>query len=459
MRSGSLQVFRSLSWVLFFAISSVSYSQNNNWPQFRGPESRGVQVNSNVQLPETWGVDENIEWSRDVPGLGWSSPVVWGSKVFLTTVVSEGQIEAPQKGLYFGGERPEPSKDLHVWKTLCYELETGKLLWETQLKKGAPASPRHVKNTYASETPVTDGKHLFVYFGHSGLFALDLEGAVQWSKVWEPYKMRLGWGTSSSPVEHGDRVFILNDNETDSFLAAYDKATGDEIFRVKRDEPSGFSTPFIWKHSKGVEIVTTGVNRTRSYDLDGKLLWEYPGMSSIVIPTPFAVGDTLYVCAGYVGDRRKSGQPLKPVYAIQAGARGDLALEPEATSGDGVLWMTENASSYNPTPVVYEDRFYTLWDFGFLSCLNASTGAEVYDKQRIRPNGVAGFTASPWVANGKIFCLSEDGDTYVFKAGDEFELLRVNSLEELCMATPALVGDRLVVRTQSRLISIKDASR
>lgn len=429
----------------------------NNWPQFRGPGSLGIHPDPQTQAPEVWGPATNIEWSREVPGMGWSSPVVWGSKIFLTTVVSQGDVEEPKKGLYFGGERPEPPKDLHIWKALCYDLESGKLLWETNLKQGAPASPRHVKNTYASETPVTDGEHLFVYFGHSGLYALDLEGAVAWSKVWDPFPMRLGWGTSASPVEHGDRVFILNDNEESSFLAAYKKENGEEIFRVDREEPSGFSTPFIWEHSKGVELVTTGVNRTRSYDLDGNLLWEYPGMSSIVIPTPFAVGDTLYLCAGYVGDRRKSGQPLKPVYAIQAGAKGDLTLEPETRSGKGVLWMTEDASSYNPTPVVYQDRFYTLWDFGFLSCLDARTGEEIYEKQRVRSSGSAGFTASPWAANGKIFCLSEDGDTYVFKAGDDFELLRVNPLDELCMATPALVGDRLIVRTQSKLISIRES--
>jgi len=276
---------------------------------------------------------------------------------------------------------------------------------------------------------------------------------VKWSKNFGVHNRRYGWGTSSSPPLHKDRIYLVNDNQDQSFMVALDKRTGDEIWRINRDEPSNFTTPFIWENDRRTELVTTGVNKTRSYDLNGKLLWEFgPGMSDIVIPTPFADNGLLYVCAGYVGDKRKI---LKPVYAIKPGASGDISLPEGETSNAFILWRRENAAPYNPSPVLYGGRFYTLWDFGFLSCLNAQTGEEIYEKQRVNPDGRAAFTSSPWACDGKIFCLSEDGDTYVFAAGDEYRLIRVNSLDEMCMATPALAGETLVIRGAQHLFGIR----
>jgi hypothetical protein len=201
-------------------------------------------------------------------------------------------------------------------------------------------------------------------------------------------------------------------------------------------------------------LITTGVKKTRAYDLDGTLLWEFgPGMSEIVIPTPFADNGLLYVCAGYVGDKMKI---LKPVYAIQPGASGDISLPEDDSSGGSIAWRRENAAPYNPSPVLADGRLYTLWDFGFLSCVNATTGKAIYDKQRLNSDGTAAFTSSPWAAGGKIFCLSEDGDTYVVAGGDEYKLLRVNPLEEMCLATPALAGDTLVIRGARHLFGIRN---
>ena len=330
---------------------------------------------------------------------------------------------------------------------------TGEIQWQTKLKEAPPASTIHVKNTYASETPVTDGEYLYVYFGYMGLYCLNMEGEVVWKHNWEPRKTRYGWGTSSSPILHKDYVIIVNDNEEESYIAAFDKKTGREIWKTKRDEPTNFSTPYIWQNKLRTELITTGVRKTRSYDLAGNPLLELKGMSSICIPTPFAEGDHLFVAAGYVGDKER---PNKPVYVVTPGGSGNISLPDGKNSSEFIAWMQPESAPYNPSPILYNNRFYVLWDFGFFSSRNAETGEEIYEKQRFNPRGRVGFTASPWAYRDHIFCLSEDGDTYVVKAGDSFEISHVNSLNEMCMATPAMANGRLYIRTLSQIYCIMD---
>lgn len=440
-----------LALLILAGLTLTGLEAQEQWPQFRGPGSFG-RGHDGVGLPDTWDEKTNIAWKSVVPGLGWSSPVVWGNRIIFTSVTSEGDVEPPKKGLYFGGDRPEPPKETHRWLVLCYDFDSGELVWEKELKSGPPASSIHLKNTFASETPATDGEHIYVYLGYQGLYCLDFSGEVVWKHNWDPYKTRLGWGTSASPVLHGDRVYVVNDNMEDkSYIAAFNKYTGKEVWRQSRDEPSNFSTPYIWKNELRTEIITTGVNRTRSYDLNGKLLWEFGGMSAICIPTPFAEDGLLYVCAGYVGDRLPIN---KPVYALRAGASGDISLEKGERASDYIVWRETNASPYNPTPLLYKKKFYVLWDFGFLSCRDALSGAEIYEKQRVNPRGRVAFTVSPWAYDDKVFCLSEDGDTYVFQAGNDFQLLHINSLNEMCMATPAIVRGSLIVRSDQHLYRI-----
>ena len=437
----------------YLIASSILVAQaGDQWPQFRGPESRGVS--ENADLPERWSTTENVEWKIAVPGRGWSCPIVWGDKVFITTVVSQGEMEAPKKGLYFGGERKEPPSVQHRWLLLCYNLKSGVELWRAEAHRGIPPNQLHIKNTYASETPITDGERVYAYFGNVGLFCYDLLGKQQWPATnWPPVHTRYGWGSAASPALHDGRLFIVNDNEDSSFVAALDAKTGRELWRKTRDEKSNWSTPYIWKNEKRVELITTGSNKVRSYDLDGAVLWELSGMSSIVIPTPFAAHGLLYVCSGYVGDKSR------PVYAIKPGATGDITLKPGETTNQFVAWSLPLGAPYNPSPLVYKDYFYVLFDFGFLSCHQARTGTEVYEKERVRPEGPTAFTASPWAYRDKIFALSEDGDTYVFKPGPEFKVVGKNSLDEMCMATPALAGDRLLIRTLTQLYSIRNAGK
>ena len=241
----------------------------------------------------------------------------------------------------------------------------------------------------------------------------------------------------------------MNDNDEDSYLLALEKQTGREAWRVSRDEKSNWSTPFIWQNERRTEIVTPGTGKVRSYDLDGNLLWSLTGMSSITIATPYEHNGLLYLSSGYVQD------PSKPIYAIRPGATGDISLAEDQTSNEWIAWCQRKAGPYNPTTMIYDDRLFVLYDRGLLACFNARSGDALYEPQRL-PNGRA-FTSSPWAYGGKVFCLNEDGETFVIKAGDKFELLHTNPLAEddMCMATPAIAGDRLLIRTSARLYCIR----
>jgi hypothetical protein len=434
--------------VLLLCSPTLLFGQaDENWPQFRGPESRGIGSGKN--LPDRWSESENVAWKTDVRGRGWSSPVVWGSRIFLTTAVNLGELETPKKGLYFGGNRPETPEVQEEYQVICLDLLSGKKLWERTVYQGPPKGPTHIKNSYASETPVTDGQRIYAYFGNQGLYCFDFEGNSVWSKQFETRPIRNGWGTAASPVLHGDRLYIVNDNDEESYLLCLDKHTGKEVWRTIRDEKSNWSTPYIWQNSQRTEIVTLGTDKVRSYDLDGKLLWWFTGMSSITIATPYAEKDLLYVSSGYVNDRSR------PLYAIGPGASGDISLEPEKTSNKWIAWSNPTAAPYNPTTLVYDGRVYVLYDRGMLGCYRSLTGESLFERERI-PHGLR-FTASPWAYDGKVFCLNEDGVTFVFLAGDKFELLHTNKLadDEMCLATPALVGDRLILRTSIKVYCIR----
>ncbi|MHB0961284.1 MAG: outer membrane protein assembly factor BamB family protein [Pirellulaceae bacterium] len=416
------------------------------WPQFRGPAATGVSDSSSI--PSRWSATDRIAWKSPLPGRGWSSPIVWDDRIFVTTAIKEqGELEAVKKGLYFGGDRPAPT-EVHRWVVYCLDLQSGQTIWEHEVHRGVPEQGHHLKNTLASETPVTDGQRVYAYFGNVGLFCFDFEGAPLWSRRWDSVPVRFGWGTAASPVLHGERIYLVNDNDEASFLVALNKATGEQIWRVERDEKSNWATPFVWENATRTEIVTSGSGKVRSYSLDGQLLWQLGGMSTITIPTPFAAHGLLYITSGYVGDQNR------PLFAIRSGAVGDISLEEGQTSSEYVAWRQPQAGPYNPSPIVYGDYLYVLYDRGLLACYNAQTGAEVYGKRRLSPDASA-FTASPWASDGKIFCLSEDGDTFVVRAGPEFELLEKNSVGELCMATPAIIHDGLVLRTESHLLRIK----
>lgn len=436
---------------LLLAIPTPTRSESNSWPQFRGADARGVSTNAN--LPDRWSATQNVEWKTAIPGRGWSSPVVWGDRVFLTTVNNQGETETPKKGLYLGGNRPQVPESEHVWKVLCLDLVTGKPVWDKTVQQGRPQTAIHLKNSYASETPATDGERVYACFGGVGLFAFDFDGKELWKHALEPRRTRAGWGTAASPVLHEGRLIYQGDNDEQSYLLALDTRSGKELWRTPRDEKSNWSPPFVWQHAQRTEIVTAGSGAVRSYDLDGKLLWSLRGMSSITISMPYAADGLLYVSSGYVGDK------LKALYAIKPGASGDITPPEGQRSSEFIAWWDPGIAPYNPTTLVHEGKLYVLYDRGLLSCFDAKTGQPFYVKERL-PRG-PGFTASPWAVGDQIFCLDEDGRTQVLRAGEKFELLHTNpSLDgEMCLATPALVGDRVLIRTDRHLFSIRNPSR
>jgi outer membrane protein assembly factor BamB len=427
---------------------ALDIQAQQNWPGFRGADARGVGEDGKG-LPDRWSTTENIVWKLDVPGRGWSSPVVWGDSVFITTVINLGESEEPKKGLYFGGDRAKPPTTPHQWKAMCLDLQTGQIRWERLIHEGQPPSSMHIKSSYASETATTDGQRVYFCFGNLGIYCFDFAGQEVWRRDITPRKTRAGWGTASSPILHNGRLYYCYDNEVESYIQALDASSGTEIWRKDRDEKSNWSTPFAWHYDGQSEIVTAGSGQVRSYDLDGNVLWTLTGMSSITIATPFQLNDLLIVSSGYVMD------PKKPVYAIKPGAKGDISLMPGQTSNQFIAWSLPKSAPYNPSTLAYKDRLYVLYDRGTLACFNAADGNEIYGMQRLQGGGNA-YTSSPWAYDDKVFCLSEDGKTSVIKAGDTFELLHTNSLAEddMGMASPAIVGNKLLIRTAARIYCI-----
>ena len=428
--------------IMLLSFSSLATAQE--WPQFRGPDASGV-VADNDPLPESWSRPDNGAWRPALPGLGWSSPIVTNGLIVFTTVVSDGDVEFPEGGWYGGGERDIPA-DTHHWLIYALDLDTGEPRWTTEVHSGAPQSSHHVKNTFASESPVTDGERLYVMFGNLGIYALDFNGTVLWSRELGTSATRNGWGTAGSPVVHDGRLYVVVDTDDQSYIAALSGETGAEVWRTERDEGSNWSTPYIWEHAQQTEIVTLGTDKVRSYNLDGELLWELSGMSSIVIPTPITAHGMLYIESGYIADF------FRPVYAIRPGATGDISLQEGVSSNEYVAWSLEQGGSYHPSPLVYGDYYYTLLDRGLMTCHDARTGEEIYGRQRITVG--EGFTSSPWAYNGKIFALSESGTTYVIEAGREFRIIGENELDEFTMATPAILNDSLIIRTSEAVYRI-----
>ena len=455
MRGVKAQAAGALCGVaLGFAVASA----DDEWPRFRG--SNGGVAADHPSLPDQWGPAQNIVWKIDVPGRSWSSPVIWGDHVFVTTAINTLEPEslltvASYVSRSNGGtmtfmDVSKPSAP-HRWVLYDVDLKTGRIRWERVAHTGVPAKSRHLKNSYAAETPVTDGERVYVYFGDVGLFVYDMDGKPLWSRPMDALEMQTGFGHAASPVVDDARVYIVNDNEEQSFIAAYDKRTGAQAWRVDRKETSSWTTPLVWKNELRTEIVTAATGGVRSYDVNGGLLWQFTGMSTFAVPSPLASGGLLYVMSGY------TASALRPAYAIRAGATGDISLKPDQTSSEFIVWADRTLGTFHASPLVYRGCYYILHDRGFLTCNDPGTGKPIYPRQRISSD-TATFTASPWAYNGKVFALSEDGDTFVFQSGPEFKVLGKNSLNEMALATPAVAGGSLIIRTASKLYRISKSS-
>ncbi len=586
------------------AIGLATMARGDDWPQFRGPN--GSATSAEKHLPATWDADKNVAWKAKLPGYAWSSPIVWGDKVFVTTAVTDKQRKPaggfgaggfgpggaggppqaggfggfPQPGqvlpsflqerlkltaeqkkaleqfqkevdgkldkvltdeqkkqlkerprgfgpggfagrlrpgqvlpparqdelkltaeqkkqveelqkevdarldklltaeqkkqlqempLGFGGGRPggfgpggfgpggfgnqKPPDAVYQFEVLCLDRATGQTLWRQTAAARKPAIPSW-SSVYAAETPVTDGARVYAYFGMHGLFCYDLDGQLVWKKDLGAHPMNAGFGTGSSPVLADGRLFVQCDNEEKSFLAALETKTGQELWRVDREEKSTWCTPLIWRNQVRTELVAAGGNKVRSYDpTTGKVLWELAGVGdrrpgNTCSATPVADAERLYVGAN-------EGFGNGPLFAVKAGASGDITPQEGEKASSGVAWVRPRAAPGMASPLVYQGYLYIVeQNLSMLACYDARTGRQVY-KERL---GGRGFTSSPWAYEGKVFCLDDAGTTHVVQAGKEFKLLSQNKLDEMCWSSPAVAGGALFLRTVEHLYCIKQAS-
>jgi outer membrane protein assembly factor BamB len=590
------------AWVIVGLSSALLAA--DNWPQFRGPQSDGVAA---TKIPSQWGTDSNVQWKVKIPGLGWSSPIVCGDKVFVTTAITDNQTKPsggfgmrgggrggrggfgggpgggpgggafgppqpgqilppflqdrlnftddqkkqvkqlqkdvddqlsklltdeqkktlkeppdedaprprrrPQPGTVlpaaeverlklsdaqkkqlddlqkttsskldkifnadqksdlqamregpgggrrggFGGGRGGrggmgeriPNKIYH-WQVVCLDRNTGKVLWSQQALEGKPRIPIQQSNTYASETPVSDGQRVYAYFGMHGLYCFDFDGKQLWKKDFGAYPTVMGQGPASSPVLDGERLYLQIDNEEKSFLVAVNAETGDELWRVPRDERTNHSSPVVWKNRDRSELVTSGSHKVRSYDpATGKVLWELE-IGGRCYSSPVGGADMLYV--GSESGMGMNGGGGGGLYAVKAGASGDITLKEHDTSNAGVAWSTSRGGPEKASPLIYQGHLYVLrTNGGVVTCYDKTTGKQIY-RQRIP--GAAAFWTSPWAAEGKIFCLDDAGTTHVLDAGPEFKVLGTNKLNELFWASAAVADGSIYLRGVDNLYCI-----
>jgi outer membrane protein assembly factor BamB len=421
-----------------------------SWPSFRGPSGSGVADGQN--LPDRWDVKtgENILWRTPIPGLAHSSPIAWGDRIYVTSAISEDPHAGFKPGLYGDGDA-SADRSRHRWMLYAIDKKTGGIVWERTAAEGQPLNKRHIKSTYASATPVTDGRLVVAWFGSQGVYAYDVNGHLRW-KV-DLGRVDMGaydiptfeWGPASSPIIWNDLVILQCDTQADSFLLALNAETGETVWKADRDELPSWGTPTVVTTASGAELVTNASNFVRGYDpRTGKERWRLGGSSKITAPTPIAADGLVVVASGRA--------PERPVFVVRPGAEGDITPAKGTTTSAGVVWSRTGRGSYMPTPLAYKGLLYVLGNNGVFDAYDIPTGAEVY-RQRV-PHPGSGFSASPVAADGKIYVSGEDGDIIVLAAGPEFRHIGTNAMGEPLMATPALSAGVMYVRSAHNLIAV-----
>lgn len=450
VRSGTL--FLWLALILGALPTKDSLAQGIHWPNFRGPDARGIA--EGFPTPTRWNVaaNENVKWKTPIPGLGHSSPVVWGNRLFVSTAISGQENPNLKVGLY-GDIGSVEDDTTHEWIIYCLDKQTGKILWKQSAHKGVPKIKRHPKATHANSTPATDGKHVVAMFGSEGLYCYDLEGNLLWKKdlglLDAGYFMvpEAQWEFGSSPIIFEDKIFLQCDVQKGSFVAALSIKDGSQIWRTPREDVPTWGSPTIHRSGSRDLLLINGYKHIGGYDAKtGQEVWRLRGGGDIPVPTPIVAHDLVFITNAH-------GR-MAPIYAIRLDAAGDISLKENETSNQHVAWSLPRDGAYLITPLVYGDYLYSCKNNGVLSCYEARTGNRRYQERL--GDGTTGFTASPVAADGKLYYSSEDGDIYVIKAGFSFELLAKNNLGEICMATPAISEGTLFFRTRGHVVAIAD---
>ncbi len=420
-----------------------------NWPQFRGPDNRGVA--DGRTLPVRWDVAEGsgIAWKTALPGLGLSAPVIWGDRIFVTTAQG-GADESLKVGLY-GDIASVDDEAKQRFQVLAIDKKTGRVVWTRTAHEGVPKIKRHMKSSHANPSVATDGTHVVASFGSEGLYAYDMKGRLLWKKdlglldsgYFEVPSAQ--WGFGSSPIIHDGVVIVQADVQKNSFLAAYDVKTGAERWKTARNDVPTWSTPTVHVGSGRSQVLVNGWKHAGGYDLKtGKELWKMHTTGDIPTPTPYVAHDLIFMTTAHGGGM--------PVYAIRTSAKGEITLAEDETANEHIVWSDPRGGSYMPTTLVYGDELFVLRDNGVLSSRNARTG-ELHYKERV---GVGnGFTASLVAGDGKIYVTAETGDIVVVKAGKQFVKVAVNEMGEVCMSAPAISDGKLYFRTRGHLVAIR----
>ena len=420
------------------------------WPAFRGANASGVGDGQGAVAEWDVATGRNIRWKTPIPGIAVSSPIVWGDRVFVTTAVGNEADKTFRTGLY-GDVKPVDDLTTHTWRVYAVDRRTGAIAWQRDVFTGQPKVKRHPKSSQANSTPVTNGTHVVAVFGSIGTLAcFDVDGKPLWQRdigvidngwFFDPTYQ---WGHSSSPVIYKSSVIVQVDQYKGSYLAAFDLATGKPLWRAERkDEISTWGTPTLLSGPRGDELVTNGT-KVRAYDPNtGKEIWTLGPNSEITVGTPIAGKDVVYVTGGY--------PPVRPVYAVKAGASGDISLAKGETRSDSIAWSNDREGTYIPTPLLYRDILYTLNSNGILTAYNSATGERLY---RARVGGGGAFAASPIAADGRLYFANEDGDVFVVKAGSEYVELGKYPMNEVIMATPAISDGVILIRTLGHLYAV-----
>jgi outer membrane protein assembly factor BamB len=429
-----------------------------NWPSFRGPEASGIAHGAGT--PTNWNAKkgENILWTTAIPGLGHSSPVIWGGRLFVTTAVNQKKAAPLKVGLY-GEPDSAADDDVQQWKVFCLNKVTGEILWQNTACEGTPKVRRHPKATHANCTMATDGTNVVAFFGSEGLYCYDLEGHPRWQKdlgtlraspmvyndAIDTNGASLQWGFASSPVIYGGRVFVQCDVLSNGFVAAFNAADGQELWRTRRDDTGTWSTPNVCMEGPQPELVVNGWKHMGGYDLKtGEEIWRMSGGGDCPVPTPVASHGLIFLMSAH--------GPRSPIYAVRSDAAGDVSLRGGASTNDHVAWSVLRGGAYMQTPLVYGENLYTCQNTGVLSCYEAATGKQWY-KERLGGGG-DGFTASPVAGDGRLYFTSEQGSVYVVKPDTNFTVLATNEMGEVCMATPAISEGRIYFRTQEHVVAV-----
>lgn len=475
----SLAIVVTATFAIFSSADGLPENRADNWHRFRGPDGTGVAPTSNP--PTTWGKETNVKWSVPIPGRGSASPIVWGNRIFILTAIKTERTSLAEGGLpesrqsnlrlvvnseeqpdvrlvqqpppreedrprrhrrgFFGFGRGTPPTNVHEFVVLCLDRKTGETIWERTACEAIPHERHHNTASFASASPVTDGKNLYVSFGSRGIYSYDLDGNLRWEKDLGDMRTRNSFGEGASPALYDDTLVINWDQEDQSFIAALDVNSGDVRWKVDRDEASSWTTPFVLDHSGKTQVIVNGSNRVRSYDIkSGELIWECGGQAMNPVATPVVYDDLGIFMTGRRGHVAQ---------AIRLDSRGDVSDSKQ------VAWEFLDGTPYVPSPLLYGKRLYFTKSLNaILTCVEADTGEPLYENKRLP--GLESIYSSLVGAGGNVYISSRNGSTLVLKDGPEFEVLATNDLGKTIDATLAIAGNEIFIRTEQQLYCIAE---